>query len=175
MLHIRKLPIDIQGELLSMFCMLMNNLRLAYVRPPAASPGMPTSIPWEQEPSARGNGSATGMAPDKSPAKAGVLERFWGSRCVSAAVPTKPLRNRGFSPGPGARLFLPSRTRPSRGHHRSLTVAPLIPDQRYYGETPAGLRRSYGGVSGPQGTLLPHFTEKRALLNSGITKQERAT
>src|ERR1035437_1819142 len=39
MLHIRYIPIWIQEELLSMSCLLMNNLRSAYARPPPASPG----------------------------------------------------------------------------------------------------------------------------------------
>src|ERR1035441_10607873 len=41
--------------------------------------------------------------------------------------------------GGGAEMRPPSAT--ARGPHRSLPVVPLIPDKRYYGEAPGGLRR----------------------------------
>ena len=71
---------------------------------------------------------------DYSTAKPEALERLLGSRCVSAAAPTKLLKGRMCSPCPDARLVLPSRTGPSREPRRTLAVAPLIPDKRYYGE-----------------------------------------
>ena len=64
-----------------------------------------------------------------------------GSRCVSAAAPAKLLRSRVFPPGPAARLFLPSRARPSREPHRSLAVVPSIRNRGYYGECPVSLPR----------------------------------
>src|ERR1039458_3412284 len=44
--------------------------------------------------------------------------------------------------------FLPPCTRPSRGTPRRLPVVPLIPDKRYYGESPVGLRRYERAVGG---------------------------
>jgi hypothetical protein len=83
------------------------------------------------------------MALIKGPARAGPLERFLGSRCVSAAAPTQLLKSLVSSPCPAARLFIPSRTRPSREPHRSLAVVPSI---RIEGTT-ARLRRDSGGAT----------------------------
>ena len=44
-------------------------------------------------------------------------------------------------------LVLRPCARPSRGPRRSLAVAPLIADQRCYGESPASLRRVSGGAT----------------------------
>jgi hypothetical protein len=74
----------------------------------------------------------------------GAIYQSWATTTpgrFAAKLPSKePTVRRVCSPCPAARLFLPSRIRPSRQAHGSLTVAPLIADQRCYGVTPVRLR-----------------------------------
>jgi hypothetical protein len=86
-------------------------------RPGMMATGHPGNPPARSSPS--GAGRAPRFQKTVNPewhlvkAKAGALERFLGSRRVSAAAPTRLLKSRVFSSCPAARLFLPSRTRPS--------------------------------------------------------------
>ena len=53
-------------------------------------------------------------------------------------------------------LFLQRCTRPSRETPQRLPVVPLIPDKRYYGESPVGLRRYERAVGGRRSS---HYIE----------------
>ena len=62
--------------------------------------------------------------------------------CAETSVPRLPDRHIQ-----AARDAPDHRPRSACGSRRSLAVVPLIPDKRYYGETPAGPARATGAVS----------------------------
>ena len=84
---------------------------------------------------------ASGVEPPKFPDHFRGLKAKYRARCPPIA-PTLPQKLPRDPPEP----------------RRSLAVVPLIANQRYYGETPARLRRGYGGVGG-RGRYLTHPTE----------------
>jgi hypothetical protein len=75
---------------------------------------------------------------------------------VSAAHPNPAWRPKQSSLWP---IFLQPCTRPSRGTPRRLPVVPLIPDKRYYGESPVG-RRRYERAIGDAVPPIPPKTAK---------------
>ena len=62
--------------------------------------------------------------------------------------------------GPLAPDFSHPAPDPSRGTRRRLPVVPLIPDKRYYGESPVGLRRYERAVGGRRSSHSPENSEE---------------